>query len=421
MDPTILRLLQGAGGTPQQQEGQEGGDMQPMGQSQQPMQAIQGSTVTNPFDAGIKSAIQSARESLGATKAQKERMMQNSILTFGNEMGKLPRGRGFLENFANVGKAVAPAMLGYNKEEEAAEGLNQGLAQEILAQNLRTQTATQQEEDRDWYRNHAEDQLAEQRRYHDLMGGRYSQSGGTANEKDTAIISSLLGQEVIPIEGRTERASYLKQRKGTGEVIKELKDIQKDYEQFRALVENDAIDPQNPYIGQIINPVKDVIGYFGKDPHLQAETKARQRLNSKLDQFTLDFERKKRGGVLTGGMIKFFEQKDILPSLKGMGGTETFEGKLADLLRHADEEHEAADLSLKYGAHLTPDEVKVLKEKLEQRNSEQVNSDRGMAQNAQYSGGAQNTIDMISPQGEIKSVDMNDVRDAIGEGYVPIK
>lgn len=152
MDPVLLGLMH------QQQPTQNQSSLSP------PMEGGY-----NPFNSGIQAAITSARQSLAPTKAQRERTLQNSILSFGAEMGKLPRGKGFFENFANVGKAGIPAMLKYGEEEAAAEAQNNQLANQILAYQAAQQNAQATGQENEWKHRHEENKLGEQRRYHDLL------------------------------------------------------------------------------------------------------------------------------------------------------------------------------------------------------------------------------------------------------------
>lgn len=205
MDPVLHGLLQ------QQQT--------PAAQQSMPMATPAPTPVANPFDVGIQAAIKSARESLQPTEAQRDRALRNSILSFGAEMGKLPRGRGFLENFANVGKAGIPAMLKYGEEEAAAEAQNNQIANQLLAYQAAQQNAQAAGQENEWKHRHEENKLGEQRRYHNLLnsfrptseergakqdlGERRLEEARLKREAVTTLGEKKLGLSSIPQRTRT--------------------------------------------------------------------------------------------------------------------------------------------------------------------------------------------------------------------------
>jgi hypothetical protein len=74
MNPAMLSYLQ----TTQQQ-----------GQPQQGA-APQQQASSNPFDVGIRRAIESARESLGMTEKQQDKALRRSMLAFGDNIAQQP-------------------------------------------------------------------------------------------------------------------------------------------------------------------------------------------------------------------------------------------------------------------------------------------------------------------------------------------
>ena len=123
----------------------------------------------NPFDTGISKAISSARESLGMTQKQQDKALRSSMLAFANNIAGAPKQRGFFNNFASVGKALSPAISTYDQEENAALNENNALANQILKYQGMEQDRQAQAEEQAWRRQHAEAQLGEQRKYHNLM------------------------------------------------------------------------------------------------------------------------------------------------------------------------------------------------------------------------------------------------------------
>jgi hypothetical protein len=150
----------------------------------------------NPFDAGIQKAISSARQSLGMTQDQQENAFNNSLLAFGDSMAQTPREKGFLNNVGSIGRALSPALKTYDQSENAAMAENQSMANQILQYQAAEQARQAQAEERAWHRQHAERQLGEQSRYHDLMNermsGRRGQGGKTKEEEHSDSSNSEL-------------------------------------------------------------------------------------------------------------------------------------------------------------------------------------------------------------------------------------
>lgn len=185
MNPFLFNYLQNQANQDQQMQGQQQPmqGMQNMGMQQpmqnMPMQQPQPSPVNggnnapyNPFDVGIKRALESARESLGMTDKQQDKAMRRALLAFGSNMAQQPVRKGFWNNFGAVSRSVAPAISEYDKAEDQMVTENNQLANQILAYNVaQEQRAMQgeqnrlQQEERMWHRGHAENQLAEQAKY----------------------------------------------------------------------------------------------------------------------------------------------------------------------------------------------------------------------------------------------------------------
>ena len=345
MNPALLNYLQQ----------QQGSQMQP-GQGQQMAQPqMQGQAPYNPFDVGIQKAIESARESLGMTQKQQDNALRNSMLAFANNMSQQPKERGFFNNFASIGKALNPALVQYGTDENAAIDQNNKLANQILHYQAEEQARQAQEEERAWRRQHAEAQLAEQKRTHDLMNNRYRGNNSTME-------NSPLAGNFIPIESKSERLMYTKDKKASGEILKELSSIKKDYDEFKTLSENDLINPMAQYgVGKVANAGKDFFGYFTGNEALRKETSKRKALDAKLGKFAIELERKIKGGVLSEGMVKRFENKGLLPSLGD--APDVFEEKLNNLTQEMGERYKASDASLRYGVHLSPYDLEELEKR----------------------------------------------------------
>lgn len=388
MDPALLNYLQAQNS---QSQGTPDNQMQGMGQS---ASAPQGNY--NPFDTGISRAIESARASLGMTQKQQDKALRSSMLAFANNMSQQPKERGFFNNFASVGRAMAPALTAYDQEETAALNENNALANQILKYQAQEQERRALEEQRAWQRQHSEAQLGESRRYHDLMAQK--------NNPAMNVNIGGLGENFIPIGSKSERLLYTKDKKASGEILQELSSIKKDYDKFRETAKDDVIDPMTPYgIGAAANATKDLFGYFSKNKNLREETSQRKALEAKLGKFAVELERKIKGGVLSEGMVKRFENKGLLPSLSDPA--DVFEEKLNNLTQEMAERYKASDASLRYGVHISPYDLQQL---------EQGTQGQGEATGAGDSSNPEDYVLMRDPiTGKTGNVHKDWVQDAI--------
>jgi hypothetical protein len=158
MNPALLNYMQ-----------QQGSQMQPEQGQQMAQPQMQGNAPYNPFDGGVQKAIESARESLGMTEKQQDKALRKSMLTFADRVGQEPVKKGFWGNFGSIARSLGPAIGAYDEADTAAINENNNLANQILGYKAQEQARQAQAEERAWHRKHAEAQLGETRRYHNLL------------------------------------------------------------------------------------------------------------------------------------------------------------------------------------------------------------------------------------------------------------
>ena len=199
MNPAILNYLQ------QQNQIQDSNQMPATGQSMQGAMPQQQAPY-NPFDIGINRAIDSARQSLGMTDKQQDKALRRSLLTFADNMSQQPKQRGFLNNFGSVSRALSPAIGAYDTAEEEALKGNNELANQILAYKAAEEAKQAQAEDRAWRRQHAESQLEETKRSHNLMdrfrrdsleSKKHGESGKHGNGEESGLDKVLKHAEML--------------------------------------------------------------------------------------------------------------------------------------------------------------------------------------------------------------------------------
>ena len=350
MNPNLLNLLQ------QQQSQQTSG--------QEANSAMDNTAVTNPFDSGIRKAIESARQSLGMTRDQENAALRRGMLTFANQIGQAPRERGVAANIASIGRAMIPGMMEYDNYEQNALNSNNNLANQIISYQQQEAQRQAEEEQRAWQRQLQEQALNERKRSTNLLETfRRDKLNQKSNDSEFAINNDL-----IPITSKSERLLYAKDRKASGEILKELTHIKDEYENLKNITKDDLINPMSPYgIGTISNQIKDFAGYITDNKELQETTKKRKALEASLGKFALELERKIKGGVLSEGMVKRFENKELLPGISDR--PEVFEEKLNNLMKELSDRYTSADTSLKYGAHISPYDLEKLNSEKSSRQS----------------------------------------------------
>lgn len=388
MNPAVLNYLQS------QQENPESGPAQPA------------APPYNPFDLGIRRAIDSARESLGMTEKQQDKAMRRSLMAFSNTMAQEPVQKGFLNNFGAIARSMNPAINAYDATEEQSLAENNNLANQILGYSAAEEAKMARMEEQQWRRQHAENQLAEQQRYHDMMDRFRNPSRGRLEEGGVseAEVPSI-GSEFLPIETKNEVAAYAKDKRALGSVLKEVTDLTDSYNKFRKDYEGNIIDPMSAIAG-VANPAKDFLGRFGYMNALRQESADRKTLGSKLNKFVVTSERAlKGGGVMGPTLIKMFKEQGIYPDLDH-DTPEVFESKLHMLSEEIENSYKAANLSLNYGVRIDPSQVKDIEDRINRKEAPvQENTNE--------------IITMRGPNGELYQIPAIEAQEAINEGFVP--
>lgn len=369
VDPALMNFLEYAKAQEQQMANpqvqmQNGQGMMP---SMAPQQAP-----SNPFDSGIRRAIDSARESLGMNQEQKDIALRRGLFGFANKMSQQPVQKGFWNNFGAIGQAIGQGVNDYDVASEQALVQNNALANQILQYNQAQQAQAMKAEQDAWKRQYMEDefawkqqhmadQLAEQTRYHDIIGSR--PAGGARGALEPRDVS-MLGENISPMEYRTELTQSTNAKSGLGGAKESVDHLLKLYNDYIKKHGDVRITPW----GTIANPLLDVKSRFTNDPKAREEKKDWDVLRSALGSFNIGGERLLRGGGSIGiGLLEYMDAKDIYPTLKN--NPESALGILNELKRHINKSYKAADLSIKYHARIDPSQVEAVEKNLEALNS----------------------------------------------------
>ena len=202
MNPALLNYLQA-----NQQNQNQMGLLGTVAEGEMPSRQI--SNDYNPFDSGIRRAIETARESLGMTEKQQDKALRRGLLNFAANIAQTPKQKGFFFNFGAASRAAIPAMLEYDTAESGYEADNNALANQILSYQDKQREALSKAEEQAWRHKMAEDNLSEVKHYHDLVNANNQAKltaagsagkgthGGSDAEKTMALAKLLDNAEMF--------------------------------------------------------------------------------------------------------------------------------------------------------------------------------------------------------------------------------
>jgi len=279
----------------------------------------------DPFDKAIRKAVESAKKSIKMDEDQEDKALRNSLLTWSEEMHKMPRTKGLLANFAQAGRALLPALKTHDIYEDAAEEENLKMLQHAQQQRAAEEAKAAQLEAAAYQREMADKQMAhqgamleEQKRYHDQS--LFAKLAKAAQKKEG---------DFKEYEGKTYRTLNKADQSKAGDAkaianaaaIKD-QDMNKSFEDLEKLGKENWFHPLGRG-SSIINPIKDTIGNVFGVEDLQKETALRNLFIAELGQLRTIAERLNTGtNGITQGMYDrlspyFADPKnDSLPTLK---------------------------------------------------------------------------------------------------------
>lgn len=319
----------------------------------------------DPFDKGIMRAVKSAKESLAMDDDQEDRALRNSMLSFGEAIGQMPRAKGFLANFAQAGRALGPALKTHDAYEDEAKNINRqaiGQAQQFRAAEDARAAALEQQayarEMADRQRDFLERQLDEQKDFHrqSLENARIKAENKTSTTKGGIPLHSnvdaagLVEGKYVPFLKDKDRDPYSKKLMGANLVTTHLLDAQDYINDFDSKYKNTALSA--PLIGSTVGKSKSLIGHFSGNAKTQKEGTDRAALDQKIGTLATKFEKELKGGILTGDIVERFARMGVVPLAND--SPEVIKSKLKEMIRVANEEKEFAQKSLLGNYHYVP-------------------------------------------------------------------
>jgi hypothetical protein len=387
MNPAVLNYLQS------QQPNQMQGNNEPQGQAPY-----------NPFDNGIRSAIESAKQSLGMTEKQQDKALRRSMLTFADNIAQQPRQKGLLNNFGSIARSMSPAIAAHDQAEDEALTQNNSMANQILHYKNIEEAKQTNAEEQAWRRQHAESQLGEQRRYHDMMNSYQQQKLQKNNNQDLAQLGGFTFRKMDKVglrkaEDKDTRLSNTKLA---------FDNTKKTWDQLQEGAKNNYFRPVGGAFSNVVNKAKDLIGILGVENY-QDETALRNSFAAQLGNFNTMLETAKIEKGLTQGM--YDRLKDNFPDVKN-DSLASIKKKMEYLTHEVDLYAEAAALSVKYGIKVNPADVEKIKS-TEEGTKESNSSD---------STNSQGQVLMRDPEtGEQEAVAADRVQEALSDGLVIVE
>ena len=377
----------------------------------------------DPFDQGIMRAVKSAKQSLDMDDDQSDRAMRESMATFAENIAPMPKVKGFMANFAQVGRALAPALKTHDEYEDQAKEKNKQMI--AYAQQLRAAEEAKAAalEGNAYAREHAaeqmkfqREQLAEQKEYHRLSldAARAKAEAKAEKERNNSMPlhnvdeRGLVEGKYVPFLKAKEREPYSKKLAGTNVVKTHLLDAKNILDEFDKKYKDTLLN--SPIVGSHLGKSKSIIGHFSRNAETIKEANDRALLDQSIGTIATKFEKELKGGILTGDIIKRFQSMGIVPVAGD--SPELMKTKLIQMLKVAEEEKDIAERSLVNNYHYSPsDNAKLADYAMGNSNFSPSNSE------------PKNTyIVMIDPDtGQSKSIHIEDRDKALGLGLLEVK
>jgi hypothetical protein len=339
----------------------------------------------NPFDHGIKRAIQTARESLGMNESQRDRAMRNALGGFSRGLTQYQPAEGTLGKIALMASALGPAVDAYSATEDSAIAQNNQIANQILAAQKAERDHRDTLAEREWHRNMAERQFAENKRAHqEAENYRNQQLEETKrahqeaeNYRNQQLQEKLnkykINSEIDRIAPRIRTDSAFddvgKQVKGDGAFLAEVQHIKNAYDNLEKSMQEAGIDITDPISWKnSIREASNIFSSFTKDPKLRKVAQDYSVLSAVTTQARLTAEAIKKGGGVSGRLsdftIKYADREGLYPNVK-LDTYDVFLAKLKDMTEAAEDGYDASRISMETGRFINKQNYKKVKELLE--------------------------------------------------------
>ena len=379
----------------------------------------------DPFDQGIMRAVKSAKQSLDMDDEQSDRAMRESMATFADNIAPMPKVKGFMANFAQVGRALSPAIQTHDAHEDQAKEKNKQMiayAQQLRAAEEAKAAALEgnaySREMADKQMAFQQQQLAEQREHHKLLTdiARAKAEAKAEKERSNSMpvhntdINGLVDGKYVPFTNKKDRDLYSKKLAGTNIVRTHLLDAQAILDKFDNDYKGELLNA--PIIGSHLGKSKSILGHFSNNDKWQKQGNDRALLDQSIGTIATKFEKELKGGILTGDIIKRFQAMGIVPVASDSPAQ--MKTKLTQMLKTAEEEKDIAERSLVNNYHYAPN----TNSKLADYTMGNINALTDNIKTTSHTG----FVQMQDPEtGEEDSIPMSRLKEALGDGLIVIK
>ena len=374
----------------------------------------------DPFDQGITRAVKSAKQSLDMDDDQSDRAMRESMATFAENIAPMPKVKGFMANFAQVGRALSPAIQTHDAYEDQAKEKNKQMiayAQQLRAAEEAKAAALEgnaySREMADKQMAFQQQQLAEQREHHkqSLLSNFSKAAAKREAENYKAYLKELEKEEKNPIKvingqpyhkmDLVERRGAEKLRTATGNTKLAYDKAKEAKELFAEETRNNLLRPMGGFMTRFANPIKESTGLATGNQSLKDEAALRNSFKAQLGNVTVMLEVAKTNKALTQGM--YDRLRENFPNVD-KDSLETIDTKMKFLTEEIDLYDKAAKLSSEYGVKINPADVDEFEAHIK------VNKP-----SATY-------IMMLDPDtGRTEPIHIEDIDNAIGAGLLEVK
>jgi hypothetical protein len=327
----------------------------------------------NPFDLGIKKAIEQSRQNLGMNQQQQHRAINNALSSFGNAISKEPVVSGFKNNLGVFGRAMNPALQSYNQSEDIALKENNNLANQILQHRIAQEALESAQKEKAWNHKFKERAFNEQQKEAALDRELKEKIFNLKNKKYNSDSELDRIAPMIRTDSAFDKVGF--QTKKAADFYEEVTTMDKLYKDLKDTMTKAGIDTSNPFVFK--KAIRDVSGFlssFSKDPVQREIATKYADLVATNKRAMQTAEKALKDGALTNFTIKYGDNNNLFPNFKE--NFDVYEKKLRHMLEDAKNSYESTNLSLQTGRHIDKHNYHLIKQlKDQERRATSVGND----------------------------------------------
>lgn len=307
----------------------------------------------NPYDRGVAKAIEMTRRNSRMNHEQELEAFRNSINAFSKALagqGRVGPQRGLLDNLAALNVGTVPAMEAYGASEKNAEAENQAINQQLMLQEEKRQKRADKQAYQDWQKTHAENQLAETTRGHNLLDRLRRDKLGSDKQDNKPII---IGGKVVPQMSPEYRKKAEIAFQDNTKLLKLTQDAKSEQIQLNKELRKNGIDPNDTLQrSKFMASLRNKTTNLTNNESIKKIQVLENSLNSKTKQINFILERTETGKGVTDSLLKFGEEKDIYLDVNNR--SDIFNKKIKNISEVLNDNLKSAAYGMFSGAHISP-------------------------------------------------------------------